>query len=62
MAEFSHYADIMAIPFWVVGVLYFDSIKKRNITENILLFFTICGLVFDTLFSIAYLKSKILNS
>ena len=51
----SHYADIIAIPFWIIAVYYFWSIERRNTIEDLLLFFTVCGLLLDTVFSLSYL-------
>lgn len=42
IARLSHYADIIAIPFWIIGVYYFWSLQERNMTEDLLLFFMIC--------------------
>ena len=55
MKLLSRYADIIAIPFWVIAVYYFWSIKDRNTLEDLLLLFTICGLVFDTVFTLSFL-------
>lgn len=54
----SHYADIIAIPFWIIGVYYFWSIDERNTTEDLLLFFTVCGLILDTIFTISFLTLR----
>jgi hypothetical protein len=55
LTELSHHADILALPFWLIAVNYFWSLQQRNTTEDILLFFTICGLLFDTIFTLNYL-------
>ena len=55
MKRLSHYADIIAIPFWIIAVYYFWSIEGRNMIEDLLLFFTICGLVLDTIFTLSFL-------
>ena len=55
MKRLSNYGDIIAIPFWIIGVWYFWRIKTRNIIEDILLFFTVSGLVLDTVFTLIFL-------
>ena len=54
----SHYADIIAIPFWIIAVYYFWSIERRNTIEDLLLFFTVCGLILDTIFTISFLTLR----
>ena len=54
----SHYADIIAIPFWIIAVYYFCSIERRNTIEDLLLFFTVCGLILDTIFTISFLTLR----
>jgi hypothetical protein len=54
----SHYGDIIAIPFFLLAVIYFSNIKNRTHIENTLLFFSISGLLFDLFFTFLFLKSK----
>ena len=57
--EISHYAVIIAIPFWVIAYWYFLDIDERTPTENILLIFTGLGLVMNILFSFIWVfRSK----
>lgn len=58
MIRLSHYADIIAIPFWIIAVYYFWSIERRNTIEDLLLFFTVCGLILDTIFTISFLTLR----
>jgi len=57
ITRLSHYADIIAIPFWIIAVSYFWSIERRNKIEDLLLFFTVCGLVLDTVFTLSFLSN-----
>lgn len=45
--NFSHYGDIIAIPFFAMLVIYFCNIKNKTPIEYILLCFSIVGLLFD---------------
>lgn len=38
----SHIGDIIAIPFFLLSSVYFYRKKNKNITENILLLFSLC--------------------
>lgn len=50
-----HYADIVAIPCFLLLTIYFYR-KKRTFIENILLLFAISGLILDTYFTYHFLK------
>ena len=54
MENLSSYGDILAIPFFLLLTIYFYNIEKRSVTENILLLFSIVGLVADILFTILF--------
>lgn len=47
----SHYGDILAIPFFSLLSLYFYNIEDKTTIEYVLLFFSICGLLADILFT-----------
>jgi hypothetical protein len=51
---FSHYGDIIAIPFFLVLSMYFIRIKKKTILEYILLIFSISGFILDIIYTIIY--------
>jgi hypothetical protein len=58
----SHYADILAIPFFALLSIYFYNIENRSVLENILFLFSIAGFVLDILFTyIFYRKGKKTN-
>ena len=54
-----HYADILAIPLFLFTLIYFYNKKNKNQTEKILLFFSICGFIFDSLFTYQFIKNKV---
>ena len=54
MENLTSYGDILAIPFFLLLTIYFYNIEKRSVTENILLLFSIVGLVADILFTILF--------
>tara|TARA_Y100000591_G_scaffold66045_2_gene54648 strand:+ start:17181 stop:17378 length:198 start_codon:yes stop_codon:yes gene_type:complete len=56
-----HYADFLAIPYFLLLTIYFLRIKDKSIIEYILLSFSISGLVFDTIFSGMYCYKLINN-
>ena len=46
-----HYADLIAIPFFMLLVFYFYRKKRRNRFENILYLFSIGGVIMDIYFT-----------
>lgn len=54
-SDISHYGDILAIPFFLLLVVYFYKKKNRTDIENILLLFSIAGLILDIIFTSIYL-------
>jgi hypothetical protein len=54
----SHIADILAIPFFALAVIYFYNIENKSNLEYLLLFWSICGLVLDILFTWKFLYIK----
>ena len=54
----SHIADILAIPFFALAVIYFYNIENKSNLEYLLLFWSICGLVLDILFTWKFLYNK----
>jgi len=53
-----HIADILAIPLFLLLIIYFSKKKNKNIIEYILLLFGICGFIIDVYFSIYYIFMK----
>jgi len=58
--NFSHYGDILAIPFFALLVIYFYSIEDKSLIEYILLLFSICGFILDIVYTYIFLSN--LNS
>ena len=54
--DIERYADILAIPFWIIAVLYFLKIKNKTRIEYLLTFFVVMGLICDTYFSLSFFK------
>jgi hypothetical protein len=54
-SNLSNYADLLAIPFFILLVIYFYKKKNRTNIENILFLFAIAGLILDILFSFIFL-------
>jgi hypothetical protein len=53
-----HIADILAIPLFLLMIIYFSQKQNKTIIEYILLLFGIGGLIFDICFSIYYIFMK----
>lgn len=47
----SHYGDILAIPFFLLLIIYFFIKKDKTILEYILLTFAFIGLIADIFFT-----------
>lgn len=47
----SHWGDILAIPFFLLLIIYFYNIPNKTFTENILFFFVVSGFFADLLFT-----------
>jgi hypothetical protein len=47
----SHYADILAIPFFGLLIIYFYSIKNKSFFEYVLFYFSISGFTLDIFFT-----------
>ena len=53
-----HIADVLAIPLFLLIIIYFSKKKNKNIIEYILLLFGICGFIVDIWFTIYYIIMK----
>ena len=67
MVEFNlqnilHYADILAIPFFLIAFIYFVMKKNKTVLEIILMLFVLCGFILDSIFSYNFLMGKIINN
>ncbi len=56
MKNFVHYGDILAIPCFLIAIIYFYQKKERTNTENFLLLFVSIAFVFDIVSAITFLK------
>jgi hypothetical protein len=54
--NFSHYGDILAIPFFALLVYYFYLIENKSIVEYILFYFSISGFILDILYTYIFFK------
>lgn len=54
--NFSHYGDILAIPFFALLVIYFYKIENKNTIEYVLLLFSISGFILDILYTYIFLS------
>jgi len=55
-----HYADILAIPFFILASYYFITKPKKSIIEQLLTLFVVVGAIADILFTIkfTYMQKK----
>lgn len=54
--NFSHYGDILAIPFFALLVIYLYNIEDKSIIEYVLLLFSIGGFILDILYTYIFLS------
>jgi hypothetical protein len=55
--KFSHYGDILAIPFFALLVIYFYNIEDKSTIEYVLLLFSISGFILDILYTYIFLSA-----
>lgn len=55
MKNFSHYGDILAIPFFALLVIYFYNIEDKSTIEYVLLLFSISGFILDIFYTYIFL-------
>jgi hypothetical protein len=55
--NFSHYGDILAIPFFALLVIYFYNIEHKTTIEYVLLCFSISGFILDILYTYIFLTN-----
>jgi hypothetical protein len=58
MENIIHYSDILAIPFFIILIVYIAGKQKKTIMEYVILSFAIVGLFCDVLFSVYFLFFK----
>lgn len=51
----AHYADILAIPGFLLLIIYFYSIRDKSIIEYVLLSFSMLGFILDIYFTYLFL-------
>ena len=56
MMDYANYADIAAIPMFLLFINYFRKIKNKTNMEKILYFFSIVGFILDTIFTFLKLQ------
>lgn len=58
MENIIHYADILAIPFFLLLIIYIASKPKKKLMEYVMLSFAIVGICCDVLFSVYFVFYK----
>ncbi len=53
-----HYADILAIPCFLISFLYFYKKENKTLLEVFIMLFLLSGLILDTIFSYDYLVNN----
>lgn len=51
-----HWADVLAVPLFLLATLYFWQIPKKSGVEWLLLVFSVGGFVLDSVFTLAFLN------
>ena len=54
----SHYGDILAIPFFLLLIIYFVEKETRTPMENLLPLFSVSGFILDILYTILFFYKK----
>jgi undecaprenyl pyrophosphate phosphatase UppP len=54
--DLTNYGDIVAIPLFLIAIVYFRKKENRTLIENLLLLFMCIGLVFDTISTYFFLQ------
>jgi hypothetical protein len=55
----SHYADILAIPFFALIAFYFYNIENKTLFEYVMFLFSISGFILDIFFTYIFLSKRI---
>ncbi len=50
----AHYADILAIPMFMFGIIYFYFLENKTIVEMIIFVFLILGFICDVTFTLLH--------
>ena len=58
LSKLAHYGDLLAIPFFIISVLYFYQIENKSLLEMGIMVFLLIALLFDTFCSILFLSTK----
>lgn len=51
LASISHYGDVLAIPFFLLSLIYFYRLEDKDMTERALLMFSLAGFILDLAFT-----------
>ena len=54
-----HYADILAIPCFLISFIYFYYKENKTLLEIFIMLFLLSGLILDLIFSYNYLLGNI---
>ena len=57
LQHIEHYADILAIPFFLLASYYFISKRNKTPIEYLLTIFVIVGTIADTLFTLKFISN-----
>jgi hypothetical protein len=58
ITNISHYGDILAIPFFLLLIIYFYNKKNKNCIEYLLLLFGIGGFILDIFYTYIFFKQQ----
>ncbi len=53
-----HYADVLAIPCFLISFLYFYFRENKTLLEIFIMLFLLSGLILDTIFTYNFLNKK----
>ena len=58
MRNLSHYADLLAIPFFILSSIYFYQIENKTPLEYMLFLFSVLGALADIFFTVEFFATK----
>jgi len=56
--KLAHYGDMIAIPFFIITLIYFFNIENKTNLEYLIILFLTIALIFDVVFTYIFMTSK----
>ena len=56
--KLAHYGDMIAIPFFIITLIYFFNIENKTNLEYLIILFLTISLICDVVFTYIFMTSK----